>query len=226
MIAHFPLVGLLIGGLLIAVDGACALIFPDFLRAIVDVLFLALVTGALHLDGLADSADGLFSHRSREQALEIMKDPRVGVMGVVAVIFCVLLKIGGIHAINANHLWLWLLLAPALARVSQVIGLVVMKDLRKGGGIGSLLYQKGNYSILLMSLVPLAIPFFLNFRTGILAFVVFAFTTTGLLIYFQYRLGGMTGDTFGAMTEIVEAVLLIAGAAEGHIFQLLESASF
>ena len=57
MVAHFPLVGLLIGGLLIGVDWVGTLIFPSLLRCIVDVLFLAVVTGAFHLDGLADSAD-------------------------------------------------------------------------------------------------------------------------------------------------------------------------
>lgn len=226
MVAYFPLVGLLIGGLLVGVDLLGALIFPTPIRCIVDVLFLAAVTGALHLDGLADSADGLFSHRPRERMLEIMKDPRVGVMGVVTVIFCILLKIGGIEGIGENHIWLWLLIAPVLARVSQVIGLVFMKDARAGEGIGSTLYQKGNYRILFGCLVPLALPFLFYFRTGALALIVFAASTATLLIYFHSRVGGMTGDTFGAMTEIVETVLLVAGAIETHIFYSLENASF
>jgi len=226
MVVHFPLVGFLIGGLLIGVDWVGALIFPAFIRCTVDILFLAAVTGALHLDGLADSSDGLFSHRPRNRALEIMKDPRVGVMGAIAVVFCVLLKIGAINGISETQIWLWLLLAPALARSSQVIGLVVMKDVREGGGIGSPLYQKGNYRILLPCLIPLAIPFLFHFRTGILALIVFASSTTILLIYFHYRIGGMTGDTFGAMTEIVETLLLTTGTVENHIFQSIENGSF
>lgn len=226
IVVHFPLVGLLIGGLLIGVDWLGTLVFPDFLRCVVDVLFLAVVTGALHLDGLADSADGLFSHRPRNRVLEIMKDPRVGVMGVLAVLFCVLIKTGGIGGIGETNIWLWLLLAPALARASQVIGLMFMKDAREGEGIGSSLYQKGNFKTLTGCLVPLVIPFLFNFRTGILMFVVFASSTAVLLIYFQYRIGGMTGDTFGAMTEIVETVLLTAGAVESQIFQSIENASF
>ncbi len=226
IVGHFPFVGLLIGGLLVAVDWIGGLFFPAFLRCTVDILFLAVVTGALHLDGLADSADGLFSHRPRERVLEIMKDPRVGVMGAAAVIFCILVKIGGIEGIGESNIWLWLLLAPALARTSQVIGLVVMKDARGGAGVGSSLYQKGNYRMLLICLIPLSLPFFFQFRTGILALIVFAVSTAVLLIYFQYRIGGMTGDTFGAMTEIVEALLLTTGAVESHFFQLIESASF
>jgi adenosylcobinamide-GDP ribazoletransferase len=226
MVAHFPLVGLLIGGLLVGVDWVGALIFPTYLRCAVDVLFLAVVTGALHLDGLADSADGLFSHRPRDRVLEIMKDPHVGVMGVLAVVFCILLKIVGIKGIGETNLWLWLLLAPTLARASQVIGLLVMQDARENGGIGSPLYQKGNYRILLACLVPLAIPFLFHLRTGILMLVVFASSTAVLLIYFQYRIGGMTGDTFGAMTEIVETLLLTTGAVDNHFFQSMENASF
>ena len=145
IVMHFPLVGLLIGGLLVGVDWVGALILPPFLRCIVDVLFLAVVTGALHLDGLADSADGLFSHRPRSRVLEIMKDPRVGVMGVIAIVFCLLLKVGGIDGLSESHGWLWLLIAPALARCSQVIGLFALKDAREGEGIGSPLYQKKNY---------------------------------------------------------------------------------
>lgn len=225
MVAHFPFVGLLIGALLVGVDWIGALIFPSFLRCIVDVLFLAVVTGALHLDGLADSADGLFSHRPRDRVLEIMRDPHVGVMGVLAVFFCVLLKIGGIEGMGETNLWLWLLLAPALARASQVMGLVFMKDAREGGGIGSALYQKGNTRIFMGCLVPLAIPFLFHFRTGILMLIVFASSTAGLLIYFQYRLGGMTGDTFGAITEIVEALLLTAGAVENQFFYSIENTS-
>lgn len=226
MVMHFPLVGLLIGGLLIGVDWIGALVFPSPLRCIVDVLFLAVITGALHLDGLADSADGLFSHRPRNRVLEIMKDPRVGVMGVLAVIFCFLLKTGGIAGMGETSIWLWLLLAPALARASQVLGLVFMKDAREGEGIGSPLYQKGNYRTLIGCLVPLAIPFLFHFRTGILMLIVFAFSTAVLLIYFQYRIGGMTGDTFGALTEIVEALVLVTGAVENQIFQSIENASF
>ena len=226
MVFHFPIVGLLIGGLLIGVDWIGTLIFPSPIRCIVDVLFLAVVTGALHLDGLADSADGLFSHRPRNRVLEIMKDPRVGVMGVIAVVFCILLKIGGIDGIGETHIWLWLLLAPALARSSQVIGLIVMKDAREGEGIGSALYQKGNYRTLLVCLVPLSLPFLFHFRTGILALIVFVSSTTALLIYFQHRIGGMTGDTFGAMTEIVETLLLATGAVENHFLQSMENTSF
>jgi cobalamin synthase len=98
-----------------------------------------------------------------------------------------------------------------------------MEDVRGGAGGGSVLYQKNNYRTLLTWRIPLAMPFFFNFRTGILALIVFAVGTVVLLIFFQYRIGGMTGDTFGAMTEIIEALLLVAGAVESHFPQSIAS---
>ena len=89
-VIYFPLVGLIIGAMLWTVDWIFSCFANIEIRVIGDVLFLAIISGALHLDGLADSADGLFSHRSREQILEIMKDSRIGVMGVLALIFCLL----------------------------------------------------------------------------------------------------------------------------------------
>ena len=155
-----------------------------------------------------------------------MKDPRAGVMGVIAIVFCLLLKVGGIDGLSANHGWLWLLIAPALARSSQVIGLFALKDVKEGEGIGSPLYQKKNYRSLMGCMVPLSIPFFFHFRVGLLALIVFASSTTILLAYFHSRIGGMTGDTFGAMTEIVETLLLVTGAVGEHIIQSIEIASF
>ena len=106
---YFPVVGMIIGGLLAAVDGLGSLFLFDPLRALLDVAFLALLTGGLHLDGLADSADALYLHHDREKALEIMKDPRVGVMGVLVLIFCLGFKLTGLWVLNVHHFWIWFL---------------------------------------------------------------------------------------------------------------------
>ena len=87
MLAWMPVVGLLIGGLWAAFDYAAGLIFPMSVRGLLDVLFLVILTGGLHLDGLADTADGLLSHRDPARSLEIMKDSRVGTWGAIALFF-------------------------------------------------------------------------------------------------------------------------------------------
>ncbi|CAI2719336.1 adenosylcobinamide-GDP ribazoletransferase [Nitrospina watsonii] len=225
MVMHFPLVGLLLGGALVGVDGAAALLFPPLLRAMFDVLFLAMVTGALHLDGLADSADGLFSHRPKNEMLAIMKDSCIGVMGAATLGFCLLLKVGALHGLDGGPAWLWLLFAPALARSAQVVALVVMSDARGGESMGSSLYQHKKFHGCLGCAVPLTLPFVFDVRAGLWMLAAFGVTTALLLIYFHRRLGGMTGDTLGALSETVETAVLIVGAAFHHVTSSIENIS-
>ena len=150
---------LMIGLMLAAVDWLGSLYLYNELGAFTDVAFLTLITGGLHLDGLADSADGLYFHHDKGKSLEVMKDPRVGVMGILALLFSVGFKFTGILALEFELCWVWLVVALALARSAQVVGLVWMDDARETGGVGQVLYQKGKYGYLVFCLVPLALPF-------------------------------------------------------------------
>ncbi len=211
MITFFPVVGLFIGGGLFAVHYLGGFIFSSNLQCLFDVFYLAVISGGLHLDGLADTADGLFSHRGRERALEIMRDPRVGVMGVLALIFILAFKFFGLLGLDSKNIWLWLVLAPALARFSQVLGLVFMQDARESAGLGASLYAPGKYRYLWTGLIPLALPFWINVQTGFFILIIFSTSCLVMLGFFNLKLSGMTGDTFGAMTEIIETIILIAG---------------
>jgi len=210
-IACFPWVGLLLGLMLAGVDKLCSLFMYPELRAIVDILFMAAITGALHLDGLADTADGVFAHRSRERALEIMKDPRIGVMGTLAIIFCLLLKIAGIYGLQGDSYAIWLITAPVYARTGQVAGLIFLNYARQDQGKSQLFFQKGKYALLLPAILPLLLPFYTGILPGITVLMLFLLTTGALLVFFQRKLGGMTGDTLGALTEITEMLILIIG---------------
>lgn len=210
-ILYFPLVGILIGCLLAGVDWLGSLFLYDELRVLVDVAFLALITGGLHLDGLADSIDALYILHDKKKSLEIMKDPHIGVMGVLALLFCLGFKLSGLLALEIEHCWVWFVVAPALARSAQVVGLVLMNDARKTGGVGQGLYQKGKYRYLIFCLVPLALPFWVSIPVGVAVGVTFVIINASLFWFFRHRLGGMTGDTFGALTEIIETFFLVFG---------------
>jgi adenosylcobinamide-GDP ribazoletransferase len=210
-ILYFPLVGILVGTLLAGVDWLGSLFLYEELRALVDVAFLAFITGGLHLDGLADSADGLYFHHDRKKSLEIMKDPRVGVMGAVALLFCLGFKFTGLLVLEFERCWIWLVVAPSLARSAQVAGLVFMNDARGTGGVGQALYQKGKYQYLIFCLIPLALPFWISISVGVTVGVAFIIINLSLFTFFRHRLGGMTGDTFGALTEFVETAFLVLG---------------
>jgi adenosylcobinamide-GDP ribazoletransferase len=217
-VIYFPLVGLLIGGMLWAVDWLLSCFAYTEVRVIADVLFLAIITGALHLDGLADSADGLFSHRSREQILDIMKDSRIGVMGVLALIFCLLFKIGGIAGIKGSVSSLWLIIIPALSRTAQVLGLTLIEHVKPQSALATDFYQKKNWSALLFCPIPLGLIFYLDFMMGLIALAAFFILISGLFYFYKKMIDGITGDTLGATTEIVEAFFFIfAGMTTSYL---------
>ncbi len=210
-ILYFPLVGLFIGCLLIGVDYLLSLTSQLEYRVVGDALFLTIITGALHLDGLADTADGFFSHRPKEEILKIMKDSRIGVMGVLALLFCILLKLAGIAAIIRTDSLIWLILAPALGRVAQVVGLVFVDHVSSEKILAELFYQRGKYYLLLLCPLPFLIIFYLNVVLALASLGFFILLIFGLLIFCKNKIGGITGDTLGAITEIIETVFLLIG---------------
>ena len=86
-----------------------------------------------------------------------------------------------------------------------------MSDARETGGVGQALYQKGKYHYLIFCLIPLALPFGVNVSIGVVVGLIFIMLNGCLLNFFRHRLGGMTGDTFGALTETTETVFLVFG---------------
>lgn len=211
MALYFPLVGILVGGLLCGFDFFCGHFAGGETRAILDVLFLAFISGGIHLDGLADAADGLLAHRPKEKTLEIMRDPRTGAMGVLALIFCILMKYAAIRELEDGTRWIWLVAAPAFARTAQVAGLVFMDYARKNGGIADNLFQKNKYGLLLFTPLPLLVPFSMGALGGMKALLVFILVACIFFSFCRKKIGGMTGDTLGALSEAMEACLLVLG---------------
>ncbi len=218
MIRFFPVVGMILGALLVGIDRVASMFWTTPVVALMDVLFLVAVTGAFHLDGLGDAADGLFSHRSRERALEIMKDSRTGMMGLVA-IFCMLsLKVAGIYAVKTAcppfSTILILFLVPALSRAGMLFGIRFLNYGRKNTGTGHDLFEKPLPLKDFASLVLLVILAFLLGVKGVVLLLVFGATVFLLLGFYKIKMGCITGDMLGAMTEVTEAILfLTAGAA-------------
>lgn len=217
-VLYFPLVGLLIGGMLYGVDHLLSATSYMEVRIVGDVLFLAVISGALHLDGLADSADGLFSHRPREQILEIMKDSRIGVMGVLALVFCVLLKIAGTSGTLQSGSLIWLIIAPALGRTAQVVGLVFANHVASDKILAKQFYQKGENQLLLFCPLPFVTILFFDWFLALVSLAVFILLMVSLLAYFNSRIGGITGDTLGATTEIIETIFLLIGGMNFPVF--------
>lgn len=207
-IAYFPIVGLMIGGGLALIDYISMQVFTLPVVAVIDVIFLAIITGAFHLDGLGDTADGLFSHRTREQALVIMKDSRIGVMGVIAIISMLSLKWGGIMGLG-KHRGMLLLLIPALARSSMIFGIRFLKYGRSKNGTGYAFFEKPLKWYTFSGVIPLMLlSVYLGWK-AIYLWLFFGSLTIILLLWYQKKMGCITGDMLGAMTEFEEALLFL-----------------
>lgn len=211
MVAHFPVAGLIVGLLLALTDNVLQRVFPLHVVSFIDVVFLAIVTGALHLDGLADTADGLFSHKSPEEILKIMKDSRVGTMGLLALMFVLGIKWAGISSLH-GHRTLCLIVIPAYARGAFTVAMQRLDYLRPQGGTASAFFERDrSIADCRWLLAPVALSLLMGFKGVFLnvAFVAFVGLVT---VYYNKRLGGITGDMLGALGEVTEAGLFLFAA--------------
>ena len=214
--AYYPLVGLLLGLMLVGLERGCREVFPDLLSAAVLVVSLVVVTRGLHLDGLMDTCDGLFGGFTEERRLEIMRDPRVGAFGVVGGVSVLLLKYGALVSLlglgEPGQKWA-LLLFPMLSRWAMVVTLGGFPYVRQQG-LGSPFHQgsKGwSTATAAVSAVTAAVLLGGIAGAGMLAgATVIAWLLGWAMVS---KLGGLTGDTYGAVNEVVGALALAAAVA-------------
>lgn len=207
-IPWFPVVGLVIGLILMAGDYIFCILWPDIIVALLDVLLIVILSGGLHLDGLGDTADGFFSHRSTEQVLSIMRDSRIGVMGLAAIVFVLSIKWASIlHLVG--HRALYLLIIPAYSRGAMMFGIKFLRYGRPQGGIGADFFSdKPPMYALSIIFLPVLFSFWLGVK-AIWLNSLFILMTALILFYYKRRMGGITGDMLGAMAEVEEAGLFL-----------------
>jgi adenosylcobinamide-GDP ribazoletransferase len=208
MVPFFPVVGLMVGAFVSMFDYAALYLWPKPVVAVLDVVFLAVITAAFHLDGLGDTADGLLGHRPRDKALAIMKDSRIGVMGLVAIVCGLAVKWAGIMNLDA-HRTLLLVLIPTYARSGMLFGIRFLPYGRPGGGTGRDFFGEPlEVSAFWGVLIPLVLSYFLGWK-GLGLTLLFLVTTAVILGYYKKRMGCITGDMLGAMTEWTESILFL-----------------
>ena len=209
---YYPLVGLLIG-LLLALLGWSGSGIPANIHAGIVLFVWVALTGALHLDGLADSADAwLGGLGDRQKTLAIMKDPYCGPIGAVALILILLLKFVALEHIIRSEAWFALTLGPVLGRTALVLLFITTPYVRPNG-LGSLLAEHlpRNASVVLILLTLATVILFFGV-TIFWAILILACLFTILRSIILQRIGGTTGDTAGALVEISETVFLLTVA--------------
>jgi adenosylcobinamide-GDP ribazoletransferase len=205
----YPLVGLLIGGLLYGLDAVLALRAPPLLRAALLVAAWVALTGALHLDGLADSADAWIGGRGeRDLSLKIMKDPHAGPAAVTAIVVLLLLKLAAVDALPMAHR-LALILPPFLARGVVPALFACTRYLRPDGIASAHAVSMPRGAALVVAGVALCAALGLG-SMGIAAVAAASIGFVLLRAFMLRWIGGTTGDTAGAMIELLEAAVLVS----------------
>jgi len=211
--AFFPVVGFGIGGISWAIMEAAGVSLGQSAGAALVLLWMLLVTGGLHLDGLADTVDGIAGGRTRKRRLEIMRSGSSGPIGIAAVVGLLLLKYSLIAGADESKLWAALLLAPAFARWSIVVLAWASAPVRREG-LGYLFAGRIERMDLAFATAVVALPavvaVYLWGYTYLAPPAVAILSTWGGVALFRRLLGGVTGDTLGATIEVTEAAVLAA----------------
>lgn len=209
--AWFPVVGLALGLLLAGVDWTAARVFPPFLSAVLTVTAWKMLTGGLHLDGLADCLDGL-AGRDREHRLAIMRDSRIGTFGAIGLVLLLVLVVAAVAAVPPAERWPVLLASPAIGRAMPVVLARLFGAARHDGQGAAFIGSVSPMSALLATGGALAVSVAALGLAGVSAMLIALAAAIAAGAFLARRLGGLTGDVLGAVVEIGELAVLLAVA--------------
>ena len=208
-VAYFPLAGLTLGIILAGIYTLLLwLRLPYISIDAILVVSLTVLTSGLHLDGLADTSDALLSRKNKEESLRVMRDPHVGVMGVLGIVSVLLLKISFLHAAGVRNKSILLILMCVLSKWGMVLVMFLFPYARQEGKAKTYI-QGMNLKIFSLATIATLIISFLIY--GIKGLLIMAILTLVLYLVnkrLQPGLGGITGDTLGFSHEWSEVIVL------------------
>ena len=204
-----PVVGLVVGLLIAGLHFLLGFLLPSLANAVLTMAFYVFLTGGLHLDGLGDTADGLFSNRPKDRILEIMKDSRVGTNAVLAVVIVLLLNISLVSSLESSAFSI-LLLMPAAGRIGSLVASGVSGYAGTSDGPGRWCVELcGWREVLAGSIISVVIFVAVSGVYG-LVFMLLAMLSAFILAKsLGKKLGGVTGDILGAVCELNQTIFLI-----------------
>ncbi|MGI5860130.1 MAG: adenosylcobinamide-GDP ribazoletransferase [Tepidanaerobacteraceae bacterium] len=204
----FPLAGAVIGGILTLIYILGQRILPEQVVAGIIVVMSIIITGGMHLDGFADTMDGLFCFGDREKKLTVMKDSRTGAYGVIGLILIILLKYLLISSLSKAYLIPALIGFPIISRWMMTFAIVFYPYARENG-LGKAFAGQKLVAFIFAGIITILINYITVGLEGLI--VVFGVFAAGFLFiqYILRQLGGMTGDTYGAINEFCEIMALL-----------------
>jgi adenosylcobinamide-GDP ribazoletransferase len=207
----FPLIGALLGGVLAALDWGFMRVFPPEVSTVLVIAAATAMTGALHLDGFFDACDGLLGGHTPESRLEIMHDERVGAFGLAGGVLLLMLKFWTLFATPRRIVAL--ILAATLSRWAIAMALVYAPYAREVGLGRAMKDHAGIVQAALATGTALLVAFLATGWQGLLLVLLIGATTWLVTRYALNRIPGLTGDLYGAISELSEVIVLLAFAA-------------
>lgn len=209
MLLFFPVAGLAIGLILAGANISLSLLSLNrFLINSILIVLLIIITGSLHLDGLADTFDGFLSRKDRNDILKVMKDSHIGTMGVLSLICIILIKLALLSALKIDNISSALILMCVLSRYYLVF-LIFCFPYAREEGKAKIFFDGVNRKVFLSATI---ITLFFSYSiSDIKGLIIFVLLTPIIFLFGSFirnKIGGMTGDTLGAMNEFSEAAIL------------------
>jgi adenosylcobinamide-GDP ribazoletransferase len=206
--AWFPLIGMLIGGITFLTWWGFRQFFPVFSAAVVATIVWIVLTGGLHLDGLADCCDGLLHPSNPERRLEIMKDPRLGSFGGIGLVLAILAKFVFLADLSPARI-AWIVLAPVVGR--WILLLVARLPLARPGGMGADFAAGLSWKVYFAAVVPVLFMVIVSGWPGLISTLLAHLVVWGVGRLALTKLGGVTGDVMGLSVELAELSILLVG---------------
>ncbi len=209
---YFPIIGLIIGLILAALNWLLSFILPSPVVNVLLIVALVVVTGALHLDGLADTCDGIAGHKPVEERWHVMRDSHTGAFGVVGIVLLLLVKYVSLNSLPPALMTASLIFMPVVSRWAMVYAVFAYPYARPSG-LGTAFKQETRWPhFTLATIITLAVavalfPFFSV--TGLLLLPGVWAVTALFALYLKHKFSGLTGDTYGAINEVSEVMALI-----------------
>ncbi len=210
--AYFPVVGLIIGLILAGLNWLLLFILPPAVVNALLVVAMVILTGALHLDGLADTCDGIAGHKPTEERWKVMRDSRSGAFGVVGIVLLLLVKYVTLNSIPPVFMTAVLIFMPVVSRWAMVYAIYTYRYARPSG-LGTAFKQATRWpQFTAATVIAFAVAFALFplfSLDGLLIISGIFIITTAFSFYLKYKFAGLTGDTYGAINEVAEVMILV-----------------
>ena len=208
-VTYFPFVGLIAGFVMVGINNVFLIFLPPFMSVVLAFALYLFLTGCLHLDGFADTVDGLYGGKNREDIFRIMDDSRVGAIGASWLLILLIIKVMLLAGFSySKYITSALIVMPVLSRYGTVVEMY-FSPYAKESGLGKAFCRKISFGQLL------AVACFSFITSAVFGWKPFAafLVVTGLSVlfalYFNKKLGGITGDVIGFTVEVLEVAVLI-----------------